>query len=171
MTFDHERLNVYRRAIDFVAWSERATDGLPRALPVRDHLERAADSVPLNIAEGNGKPPGADRCRFLDIARGSALECAACLDVMLARGRMGESRVAEGKVVLVEVVSMLVGMIRANSATRVCEGSGGEYGVEECGVEGGGEREESKSTRMSKSRSTGTSKRGRGRSYPLGGAK
>ncbi len=58
MTFDHERLNVYQRAIDFVAWSERATDDLPRALPVRDHLARAADSVPLNIARATGSPPG-----------------------------------------------------------------------------------------------------------------
>ncbi|OQW96470.1 MAG: hypothetical protein BWK77_04560 [Verrucomicrobia bacterium A1] len=159
MTFDHERLNVYQRAIDFVAWSERATDDLPRALPVRDHLARAAESVPLNIAEGNGKPPGADRCRFLDIARGSALECAACLDVMEARGRMSESRVAEGKAVLVEVVSMLVGMIRANSATRVCESVGGvEYGISDNAGE-------------SKSRSTSMSKRGKVRTYPQGGVR
>lgn len=129
MPFDHERLNVYQLAIDFVAWSASATENLPKGLSARDHLERAADSVPFNIAEGNGKPPGPDRCRFLDIARGSALECAACLDVLRARGRLSPAMVGEGKAILIEIVSMLVGMIRANSRTRVCEeGVEGGYG-------------------------------------------
>ena len=41
--------------------------------------------IPLNIAEGNGKFSTIDRARFLEIARGSALECAACLDVLAVR--------------------------------------------------------------------------------------
>jgi four helix bundle protein len=35
----------------------------------------------VNIAEGDGKRSEADRCRSYDIARGSAHECAAVLDV------------------------------------------------------------------------------------------
>jgi len=39
-----------------------------------------ADFDLLNIAEGNGRFTSPDRCRFFDTARGSVLECAACLD-------------------------------------------------------------------------------------------
>ena len=84
-SFDHERLDVYRLSIDYVACSFEASQslqGLHRH--ARDQWLRAAQSIPLNIAEGNGKRSLEDRARFLDIARGSALECAAIQDVLLA---------------------------------------------------------------------------------------
>jgi four helix bundle protein len=45
-------------------------------------------SIPLNIAEGNGKYAPKDRCRFFDIAHGSALECAAGLDILVAKAKL-----------------------------------------------------------------------------------
>ena len=81
-SFDHERLDVYRLSIDYVARSfeeVQPLEGLHRH--ARDQWLRAAQSIPLNIAEGNGKRNLKDRARFLDIARGSALECAAIQDV------------------------------------------------------------------------------------------
>ena len=116
--FDHEKLSVYQAAIKFVAWSSNLLGQVPKGLAVHNQLDRAATSIPLNIAEGNGKFTSADRCRHFDIARGSALECAACLDVLLARRQIEVAVAEEGKAVLVEVVSMLVGLIRANSETR-----------------------------------------------------
>ena len=82
--FDHEKLDVYRLAMEYVADSFRiAKDltGLHRH--ARDQWLRAAQSIPLNIAEGNGKRSLKDRSRFFDIARGSALECAAIQDVLV----------------------------------------------------------------------------------------
>jgi len=80
---------------------------------VKDQLDRASTSVPLNIAEGNGKFAIKDRCRFLDFARGSALECAACLDVLIAKRLSDETAVRAGKEQLFEIVSMLMGLIRS----------------------------------------------------------
>src|SRR5947207_6782236 len=57
----------------------------------------ASTSIPLNIAEGNGKFSAKDRARFFEMARGSALECAACLDVLLVRKLTKEEPVAAQK--------------------------------------------------------------------------
>ena len=119
--FDHEKLVVYQKAIALVAWSSNLLDSIPKPLAVHSQLERAVTSVPLNIAEGNGKFTQADRCRFFDIARGSTLECAACLDVLVAKELISVEGAAIGKDMLVEIVSMLVGLIRSNSSTRVVE--------------------------------------------------
>ena len=127
-TLDHERLQVYQRSLAFIAWAEPLLDRLPKALSVRDQLDRAGTSIPLNIAEGNGKFTDADRCRFFDIARGSALECSACLDVLVAKSKAGAADVEPGKVMLVEIVSMLFGLIRANSDDRLFEEPGNSSG-------------------------------------------
>ncbi|HEY3897291.1 MAG TPA: four helix bundle protein [Chthoniobacter sp.] len=119
--FDHEKLKVHQQSITFIAWVEPILESQPKTLSVREQLDRASTSVPLNIAEGNGKFTSADRCKFFDIARGSALECAACLDVLGAKGRIDARQVAAGKSLLVEVVAMLVGLIKSNSATRIYE--------------------------------------------------
>lgn len=116
--FDHEKLNVYQRSIKFVAWSSDLLTAIPKGLAVHGQLDRASTSVPLNIAEGNGKFTPSDRCRFFDIARGSALECAACLDVLVAKKVIEEAIGNEGKSDLVEIVGMLVGLIKANSDKR-----------------------------------------------------
>jgi four helix bundle protein len=116
--FDHEKLAVYQRSIAFAAWAEDVLVTLPKSLAAHGQLDRASTSPPLNIAERNGKHTPADRCRYFDIARGSALESAACLDVLVAKRRLEAASAAEGKGMLVDIVSMLVGLIRANSEDR-----------------------------------------------------
>ncbi len=116
--FDHEKLMVYNNTIKFVAWASDLLTKVPRFVAVRNQLDRASTSIPLNIAEGNGKSTSSDRCRFFDIARGSALESAACLDVLIVKSLVKETQVVQGKQMLVEIVNMLVGLIRANSDKR-----------------------------------------------------
>ena len=115
---DHEKLTVYQTSIRFVTWSSELLKEVPKNIAVHNQFDRAMTSIPLNLAEGNGKYTPADRCRFFDIARGSALECAACLDVMVARNIIPPLRAEQGKELLVEIVSMTVGLIRANSKQR-----------------------------------------------------
>ena len=106
--FDHEKLDVYRESIAFCGWvGEFLTE-----ISAKDQLDRASTSVPLNIAEGNGKFSAKDRARFFEVARGSALECAACLDVLLVRKLASEEQVITGKERLARIVQMLVGLLR-----------------------------------------------------------
>ena len=79
--FDHERLDVYAVAIDFVVLANEVVERLPRGRGyLADQLQRAATSIPRNIAEGAGEYSGAEKARFYRIARRSGTECAAILD-------------------------------------------------------------------------------------------
>ncbi len=122
--FDHEKLTVYQEALRFAAWADGILQGVPKSWAVRDQLDRASTSVPLNIAEGNGKFTAPDRCKFFDNARGSALECASCLDVLLVKKQISPEMALEGKAILSAIVSMLVGLIKSTSPDRMYEDTG-----------------------------------------------
>ena len=109
--FDHEKLDVYQEAIAFCGWVGEFLAAISAKAAAKDQLDRASTSIPLNIAEGNGKFSARDRARFFEMARGSALECAACLDVLLAR-KLATEQVAERKEKLARIVQMLIGLLR-----------------------------------------------------------
>src|SRR6266480_7018920 len=110
--FDHEKLDVYREAIDFCGWAGDFLAAISAKAAAKVQLHCASTSMPLNIAEGNGKFSARDRARFLEMARGSALECAACLDVLFVRKLVKEEPLAAQKERLVRIVEMLVGLLR-----------------------------------------------------------
>jgi len=95
---------------------------------VKDQLDRASTSIPLNISEGNGKYTPKDRCRFFDIAHGSALECAAGLDVLVAKGKLTMDQIHPGKESLHKIVRMLVGLIKRNSTRDYDKGNATDAG-------------------------------------------
>ena len=112
-TLAHERLDVYQCAIEFLAVSALMVDGLPKGNAIlADQLKRAALSIPLNIAEGAGKPSPRQASHFYGIARGSAMECGAILDACRVLAVAEETRLSEGKRLLVRIVSMLSRMCR-----------------------------------------------------------
>ncbi|MFH2030962.1 MAG: four helix bundle protein [Bacteroidota bacterium] len=113
--FDHEKLNVYKKSLEFIAWHNNLDTEGKKRVAVFEQLNRASTSITLNLAEGNGKYTDKDRCRYFDIARGSALECAAALDVLVAMQIFSVKQVIEGKRMLHEIVSMIVGLIKSNS--------------------------------------------------------
>ena len=116
--FDHEKLRVYQETLAFASWAETVLERAQKSSPLHDQLDRARTSILLNIAEGNGRFTAADRCRFFDAARGSALECAACLDLLAVKNVIDSKELTQGKQPLEKIVSMLVGLIRSNSADR-----------------------------------------------------
>lgn len=108
MALGHEKLDVYRLAISYVAWVFEHSEQLNGAhRHARDQWLRASQSIPLNIAEGNGKTAEADRRRFFEIARGSVLECAAVQDVLVVGEALEENKSRERKIELDRMAAML----------------------------------------------------------------
>jgi four helix bundle protein len=107
-----QRLDVYQRAIEFLALVYDVVDVLPRGHADRaDQLSRAAESVVRNIAEGAGRWSEADSANRYKIARGEAMECAASLDVMRLRKVITDAQYARGGQLLEGVVAMLTKMV------------------------------------------------------------
>ena len=119
--FDHEKLDAYQKALAFAAWSETILERTPKSAAVYAQLDRARTSIVLNIPEGNGRFTPADRCRFFDISRGSGLESAGCLDLIFIKKLLSEVELDQGKMLLRDIVSLLVGWIRSNSPDRLHE--------------------------------------------------
>jgi len=114
-SFSHEKLLVYNRSLEFLELTDEILSKQKDKINVYDQLDRASTSIPLNIAEGTGKYTNKDKCRYYDIARGSAVESAACLDVLLKRHKITIEENIKGKEILIAIVSMLVGLIKCTS--------------------------------------------------------
>ena len=98
--FDHEKLDAYQMELRFIAWvtpllDEVSASAKGKTREVCDQLDRASLSSLLNTAEGNGKRQRPVRAKFFDDARGSATECAACLDALVAKRVETEERIIE----------------------------------------------------------------------------
>jgi four helix bundle protein len=110
-----QKLDAYRCAIEIVALTIEIQAAIPRGHgDLRDQLRRAAISVPLNIAEGSGRASEADASRHFAIARGSAMECAAVLDVLRVLGMLQEQPHQRAIGLLERLVAMLTKMCRLN---------------------------------------------------------
>ena len=107
MKFNQTR--IYGKALELVADSRGIVDELPRGPGfLGDQLRRASASVVLNFAEGHDKGSLAEQRRFLRIARGSAQECLAILDVADRLGAISPERYAEAHEHADHLVRMLV---------------------------------------------------------------
>jgi four helix bundle protein len=102
------RFDAYTLALQFrrivVRW-------LPlRRSELSDQLDRASISVPLNIAEGAGRSTPRERARHYTIARGSAVECLACLDLLELESSSPST--AEARATLLRLLNVLTALIR-----------------------------------------------------------
>jgi four helix bundle protein len=131
MQFDHEKLDAYGLAVDFVAAAWNLVAALPRGHgDLGDQLRRASTSIPLNIAEGAGEYSRPEKARFYRIARRSATECAAILDVARRLQALPDDSCVQARAMLVRVVSMLVNMARSlNRGPGTGTGTGKRHGA------------------------------------------
>ena len=107
-----QKLDVYQRSIEFLAFSRRLLQQVARGhAELVDQLRRSAQSIPQNIAEGAGKSSKADKAKYFAIARGSAMESVAHLDVLRIDELIDEARYTQGVELLERVVAMLTKMM------------------------------------------------------------
>ena len=110
-TFDHEKLDVYRAAIEFVVLVDKIVEQFPRGRAyLADQLLRAGTSISLNIAEGAGEYSSSEKGRFYRMAKCSATECAGIFDICKQLGMVDEGLFIKGRELLVRIVAMLTKM-------------------------------------------------------------
>lgn len=111
----HANLDVYECAIEFLAVAFPVVEEVPEGFgDLRNQFRRSIVSIPLNIAEGAGKISGADKRRFFAIARGSAHESSAILDVLERLGALDQDTHRQAEELLTRVVSMLTKMCQSD---------------------------------------------------------
>jgi four helix bundle protein len=115
MAFSFEDLKVYQAA---VRWNDIINQHLDHlgshcSRSLRDQMERASLSIPLNIAEGNGRWHKAEKRQFFWVARGSVFECVAVLHVMARRGLLADDEFGTFYDSLTEISKMLAALIRS----------------------------------------------------------
>jgi len=122
--FDHEKLDVYQATMEFVTLANEMVQKLPRGRAyLAEQLQRAATSIVLNIAEGAGEFSDKDKSRFYRIARRSAAECAAILEVCQRVTEVDPARYQTGRNLLLRIVAMLTRMVTNRSRSGSGSGS------------------------------------------------
>ena len=108
--FAHERLDAYQVGLEFMRWFHALPAGAELSSRLYRQVDKAATSVVLNIAEGNGRYPEADRRKFLDIAESSAVKAAAYLDLCQSKAELDAGQRERGVGLLARVALMIRGL-------------------------------------------------------------
>jgi four helix bundle protein len=108
--FPHERLDAYRVGLEFMAWFHALPAGAELSSRLYRQVDKAATSVVLNIAEGNGRYPEGDRRMFLDIAEASAVKAGAYLDLCQRKAELDPMEKGQGIELLRRIALMVHGL-------------------------------------------------------------
>lgn len=115
MPFSFESLEVYQIALDWVEQADFFCKELKGKVSgsFLDQLMRASTSIPLNIAEGNGRWHKAEKRQFFWIARGSAFECIPIIQVLKRKGVINEGNYTKAYSLLESISKMLTKLIQS----------------------------------------------------------
>lgn len=115
MAFPFEDLEVYKRSIKFMSNIEDIVERPGVGKTIVDQFSRAALSIPLNIAEGNGRWHKGDKRNFFWIARGSVFECVPILEILKIKKFISEEEYEAFRSQLEVIGKMLTRLIQAHS--------------------------------------------------------
>ncbi len=123
----HERLEIYQHYLSVTGQCEKLVSQAQTSIAALDHLDRAMESIGINLMRANAQQPGSpQRSSYLDVSIASTHECAASLDVCFAR-RVVEAETHEAVLMsLWRMRGMLLGMKRVN--TNCVREDRAEYG-------------------------------------------
>jgi four helix bundle protein len=115
MPFIFEKLEVYIKAIEFTTKIHKYCVYLRKTQNriIADQLQRASLSIPLNIAEGNGRIHNKEKKQYFYVARGSLLECVPILYICLNLSLISKSEYEVLYKLAEEISKMLSGLIRS----------------------------------------------------------
>ena len=123
--FDHDKLDAYRTAIEFVGVADRILEQMPPGRGyLKEQLASAALSIVNNTAEGAGEFRPSDKARFYRMACRSATECAGILDVCRELQLADETLRKEGRELLLRIVSMLTRLAKTHQRKKSGTGTG-----------------------------------------------
>ena len=113
----HEKLDVWKRAIDFVVTVYKITESFPRdeRFGLISQIRRAAVSVAANIAEGAGRHTGKEFKYFLSNAQGSVSELATELLIAQRLGYLKKELFDISNGELTSIGRMIFGLSRSLS--------------------------------------------------------
>lgn len=116
--FAFENLEVYQRSLDWVQAIELLCEQVKGKVSYQllDQLSRASLSIPLNIAEGNGRWHKADKRQFFWIARGSVFECVPIIQVLHRKGLFIEEAYLKHYEHLQVMAKMLTNLVKSVEA-------------------------------------------------------
>ncbi|HXL81247.1 MAG TPA: four helix bundle protein [Pyrinomonadaceae bacterium] len=111
----HEKLDVWKRAIDFVVAVYKMTESFPRdeRFGLISQIRRAAVSVPANIAEGAARHSSKEFKYFLSNAQGSVSELATELLIAQRLGYLNEQSFNMRNDELTSIGRMILGLSRS----------------------------------------------------------
>lgn len=120
MAFSFENLDVYQKALDWVESVESLCSNLRGKISysLLDQLQRASLSIPLNIAESNGRWHKGEKRQFFWVARGSVFECVPILQVLYRKKLIDELRYANYYKQLEVMAKMLTNLVKSTEGLK-----------------------------------------------------
>lgn len=112
MPFLFEGLEVYKKSLSFVTDIYSLSGSLTDKF-IKDQLRRAALSIPLNIAEGQGRLHSKEKKQFYNVARGSLLECVPLMQISKDLGYIEVNKYQELYGLATEISKMLCGLLNS----------------------------------------------------------
>ena len=116
MPFPFENLRAYQLSLDWVesteSFCDKSKDKLTRAFV--NQFQRAALSIPLNIAEGNGRWHQAEKRQFFWIARGSVFECVPLIEILKRKKLISDTEYQKSRDQLDHLGRMLTKLVQAH---------------------------------------------------------